>query len=402
MTEYHPYEQAPGVPILGTGGAPRADYLTQATSIEQTRVVSETLAQVTVAQQRRRNEEDALAKMLRSTKLPSLADKAFFEYPKGGAIIRDLTIGAVKEMARCWTNMQYAVIELSQDLGAGVSEMLAWAWDMEANNYVRRIKVVPHVRDTKKDGRKRITDFREIGEILGNWAARQLRTCIVDVLPPWYVDEVKKGFEETETRGLKDKPIEVIRANAIRTYGDDFQVSREQLETFLDRNTNKWSLHDVARLRSLHGALKRGEQRVDDVFEPETLKPEDVDQAPVDPNTAATIQAMTVKAPAPAPAGAQSAPDVTGEDRAAGVLFVQITEQLRQLEIDPDTEPDDLDVISLLAGVPRGTTLTNDQLIEVNNRLASILGTSDPGNELAAVLDAARLELADEQGDNPT
>lgn len=303
MTEIEDYQPATGSAVTLPGAAPRAVHIGQGTSIEQTRAVAEVESQVIVAQKRPRDEDAALRKVKRSTTIKVLADKAFYDYPKGGQNVRDLSIVAMKEGARCWGNMQFAVVELRQDLANNESEMLAWAWDMEANNIVKRTKIVPHVRDykDKKTGEKKrkvITDFREIGEVLGNWAARQLRECIKDVLPPWYVEAMRDGFNETLAKGLSEQPIEVARAEAVMSW-EDQGVTREQLETNLGRSVNKWTIHDLVSLRVKWTAIGRGELRVEDEFPPPSLKVHDVPAAVPDAATAAALTASVVTPPRP-------------------------------------------------------------------------------------------------------
>lgn len=337
MTEFHDYQPATGSAVTLQGAAPKAVHLGQATSIEQTRAVAEVESQVIVAQKRPRDETTALAKVQRSTTIKVLADKAFYDYPKGGQNVRDLTIVAMKEGARCWTNMQFAVVELRQDLANNESEMLAWAWDMEANNIVKRTKIVPHVRDytdkqTGEKKRKIITDFREIGEILGNWAARQLRECIKDVLPPWYVEAMRDGFNETLAKGLSEKPIEVARAETVQSW-EKQGVTREQLETNLGRPVGKWTIHDLVTLRVKWTAIGRGDLRVEEEFPPESLKAADVDATGVDPALAAAIASATVTPPAPEPE-----PDQPAEPDTGPVPVVKVAEVLASVGITMSTD----------------------------------------------------------------
>lgn len=323
--ETHDYQPAPGSALTMPGSAGRASFVSQSTTIEQSRVVAEVQALVVVAQNVPRNEEDALTRMRRSCRIRSLADKAFYDYNRGTTNVHDLTIRAVKEAARCWRNVQFEVAELSQDLANHQSEMLAWAWDMETNVRVQRKKIVPHVRDSKEYGRKTITDFREIGEILGNWAARQLRECIKDILPPWYLDEIRTAFTETRTKALKDKPIEVVRANAIGQF-DTMEVSREQLERFLDRPSGRWSVHDIARLRVTFEAIQNGEIRVEDHFPPESLKAADAEAVAPSGDVAERIAAVTVPTP------------VVAETEAGPVPVIQLAELLAMVGVTMATD----------------------------------------------------------------
>jgi hypothetical protein len=56
----------------------------------------------------------------------------------------------------------------------GESAVLAYAWDLQTNTRQAKTFTVAHVRDTKQ-GRKDLTDARDVYEVVANSAARRLR-----------------------------------------------------------------------------------------------------------------------------------------------------------------------------------------------------------------------------------
>ena len=63
-----------------------------------------------------------------------------------------------------------------------MSKVRAFAWDKETNVLKTLFFFVPHYRSTKK-GRNRITDDRDLYELLANSAARRMRNCVLALIP---------------------------------------------------------------------------------------------------------------------------------------------------------------------------------------------------------------------------
>lgn len=274
----------------------------QATAIEQSRAAAEVAAAVHVAQQNPRDMHKALAEMRESCRQSRLAERAFFRYNRGGGNVTGATVHLARELARCFGNVQYGISELRRDDEGGYSEMQAFAWDVERNTRSAQIFVVPHSRDTKQ-GRKPLTDLRDIYENNANMGARRLRAAIWSILPPWFVDEA----EEICNRTLADgggKPLPQRVADAIKAY-DGKGVKRDQLERKLGRPSAQWTDHDVAQLLVIFKSLDRGEALVEDEFPPERV-------------TAAEITATSPRESAPTAASAEQWPapaEIPGGDQ---------------------------------------------------------------------------------------
>lgn len=247
----------------------------QATTIEQTRAAEQVRAAVYVAQTNRRNPAGALTDILDACRVPALAQRAFFRFPRGGEQITGPSIHLATELARLWGNLDYGIFELARDDGAGVSEMLAVAWDLQANVRVSAGFLVPHAMDTKK-GRKQLTDLRDVYENNANNGARRVRECIFRVLPAYVreaaEDECRKTIESGGGRPLVERIRDAIEG--FRGLG----VTEDDIARKLRRPAGDWTAYDLADLAVIFGSLKRGEVRRDDEFPPPNTDPVTPDQ----------------------------------------------------------------------------------------------------------------------------
>ena len=235
----------------------------QATAIEQSRAVAEVQAAVVVAQQCPRDIDKALTQMRRSCGEKAMAERAFFSFPRAGQTIEGPSIYLARDLARCWGNIQYGVAELRRDDTAGISEMQAFAWDVETNTRAAQIFIVPHKRDTKA-GAKNITDLRDIYENNANQGARRVREAIFAVLPPWFTEEA----QDLCRAALTEIPPEEVerRADAAAAQFGRADITLEQLEEKVGRKRGNWTAEDVASLGVLFNSLKRREITREDAF----------------------------------------------------------------------------------------------------------------------------------------
>lgn len=253
--------------------APTPARISQATAVEQSRAVAEVQAAVFVAQQCPRNVQAAIAAMRESCAQQSLAERAFFKFPRGGQTVAGETIHLARELARCWSNIQYGIVELSRDPVGKVSEMSAWAWDVQANTRVSNTFIAPHVRDTRQ-GAQPIVDLRDVYENNANLGARRVRECIFAVLPPFFVEEAK----DLCTKTLKDGgglPLPQRIANCISHF-KSIGITIDQLERKLGRDSAKWTDLDAAHLGVTFTSIQRGEVTKEEEFPPERAATADI------------------------------------------------------------------------------------------------------------------------------
>jgi DNA-binding XRE family transcriptional regulator len=268
--------------------------LGQATAVEQSRAVAEVQAAIVVAQQCPRDITRAERAMRQSCGQKSLAERAFYSYPRAGETITGPSVQLARELARCFGNVQYGISELRRDDGFDQSEMLAFAWDVETNTRSSTTFIVPHKRDTKK-GVKVLTDMRDIYENNANNGARRLREMIFAILPAWFTEDAVAECYETiaDADGV---PMEQRITSAIENYRNGLHVTQEELERKLGAPSSKWSAYDVARLGVIYRSIERGEARREEEF----------------PAAAARVTAAEITGQAASPAKA-AAPGPGGE-----------------------------------------------------------------------------------------
>jgi hypothetical protein len=123
----------------------------QATRVEQSRAVAEVQAAFTIAAARPRDPTKALNQILESCKMKSVAESAFFKFPRGGNVTGE-TIHLAVEMARCWGNISYSIAELERDDGAAFPRCSPSPGTSRRTRRAGPASSCPHKRD--KEGNK--------------------------------------------------------------------------------------------------------------------------------------------------------------------------------------------------------------------------------------------------------
>lgn len=249
--------------ILGQAAAARGTGRSQATVVEQSRAIAEVQGALMVADRRPRDKTRALNEALESCRTKEVAESAFFKFSRGGASVAGESVHLARELARCWGNIVYAVVELDRDDIRGVSEMMAYAWDLETNARSQLQFLVPHLRD-KKGGPARLTDMRDIYENNANMGARRLRECIFAVLPPYLTKAAAEACHATLQGGVDEKPLPVRIAEALAHF-EAIGIGKDRIEAKLGP-ISKFTPVDYANLRVSFASIKRNEISADDEF----------------------------------------------------------------------------------------------------------------------------------------
>ena len=246
----------------------------QGTAVEQSRAVAEVQSAIVVAQQCPRNVPAAVAQMEDSCRQKHLADRAFYRFNRGGESgnVTGATIHLARELARCWGNVQYGLVELRRDDDYAQSELQAWAWDVQTNTRVSTTFIVPHKRFTKTKVTV-LTDMRDIYESNANNGARRVREMIFSVLPPWFVEAAKDLCNKTLEHG-GGIPLPKRIADAIKGF-EGIGVTVDQLEA-KHGSSGKWTAHTVAQLGIIYTSIQRGEVSKDEEFPPARVTAEEI------------------------------------------------------------------------------------------------------------------------------
>ena len=242
------------------------DRLGQATAVEQSRAIAQVQAAAVMARQFPRSTQAAISEMRDACGRTELAKRAFFKFPRGGESVTGASVYLARELARIWGNIDYGLNELRRDDMHGQSEMQAYAWDLQTNARSTRTFVIEHARDTKQ-GRKQLTELRDISDNNNNFGARAVREMIFATLPQWFTDMAQEVCRETLKNG-GGVPLPTRVANALAAY-KRARITPSQLATRVGTEPDAWTHEDVTDLEILYRSLQNREITRDEAF-PET------------------------------------------------------------------------------------------------------------------------------------
>lgn len=227
------------------------------------RTVAEIQAQVFMAKQFPRDENQARARILRACQRPGLASKAIYTYPKGGQRVSGPSIRLAEAMAQAWGNLDFNTVILEQRPTESVC--LSYCWDVETNTRASRSFIVPHKIQTK-NGEKVLTDPREIYELAANQGARRLRACILSIIPGDIVDEAIDACNDTLSGSSKRPLIDRLRelTDRFMTY---YSVPLSSIEKYFGYTLDTFTEMDGVTLAGIYTALRDGASRREDYFQ---------------------------------------------------------------------------------------------------------------------------------------
>ena len=260
-------QQMPNMPPMNNGVMAQLDNINQGTvAIEASRAIAEAQGKLVIAKRFPRDEVQAYAKAMEACQRPTMAEKAFYSFPRGGQTVEGPTIRFAEELARCWGNIDYGIKELSQD--EGKSEMQAYAWDLETNAQSIQNFTNPHQREVGKK-MQTLTSLRDIYENNANMATRRLRSRILAILPSWFVEDAIAECKKT-LAGQNETPL-VDRVKKMVVQFAKLGVTQEQIETRLKRKIDTMNADDFVEYIGIYNAIKQGESKIAEWFEAEKV-----------------------------------------------------------------------------------------------------------------------------------
>lgn len=234
--------------------------MTDATTSRQAQEVQ---AAMLVAQRFPRDEERSIARIQTACKRKGLAEKSAYKYPRGGKTISGPSIRLAETLAMAWGNLDFGISELDQRLGE--SDVMAYCWDLETNTRRTVTFTVPHIRYSKEKGNTRLSDPRDIYEMVANMGARRLRACILAVIPgdvqQLAVQACRKTLIGESTEPLVDRIRKAVNAFA------DFGVTVPMIEAKLGHKLAACEEFDLVDLREIWQSMKDGMSKRDDWFD---------------------------------------------------------------------------------------------------------------------------------------
>lgn len=301
LAEQHanPFADAPVAarPIAGNAVA----------NTDQQRAIAEVQAAMMIARMNPRDPIAAMDRILNACARPTLADSAVYTYSRGGSDVSGPSIRLAEAMAQSWGNMQFGIRELDQRKGE--STVQAFAWDVETNTRREVTFQVPHIRHTKK-GQYKLEDPRDIYEMVANQGARRLRACILAVIPGDVTEAAVNQCEVTMKTKADTSPEAMQKMVAAF---EPFGVTREQIETRIQRRLDAIQPAQVVSLKKIYASLRDGMSVPADWFEVEPQA-----EASAGAETATRTDAVKERLRAAKPA----APDVDQVSTATGGMTV--------------------------------------------------------------------------------
>lgn len=235
--------------------------------------MAEVQAQVFMAKQFPRDSIQAVDSILNECTRPALAESAAYAYPRGGQKITGPSIRLAEAVARHWGNLEFGIKELDQRNGE--SSVVAFCWDLQSNVRESKTFKVKHIRNTR-NGDKKLTDSRDIYELVANQGARRLRACILGVIPGDVIEAAEKQCAIT-LKASADLSKEGIQ-KLLKAF-EKFDVTKEHIEKNIGCHIEAINAAQVVNLRSIFNSLKDGMSKSYDWFDikkPKEEKPEPV------------------------------------------------------------------------------------------------------------------------------
>lgn len=230
---------------------------------QESKQLAEVKGKMFLARQFPRDPERSLQAVLKECQIPKLAEAAQYEYPKGDTVVTGPSIRLVEVLARHWGNIDSGVTEI--DTYADHTVVKAYAWDLEGNVSDEKTFSVPHKRTTKK-GSYKLTDERDIYEMVANKAARRKRSCLLAVMPGWYVEAALDACNETLRKSVANgRSMDEVRASLLSAFAE-VGITAVDIEARMGRPIDKLNENDVVKLRHLYSAIKDGFVKAADAF----------------------------------------------------------------------------------------------------------------------------------------
>ncbi len=231
------------------------------TQAAESRAVAEVQASFVIAKKFPRNQHESYMNIIESCKRPFLAEQAMYAYPRGGALVTGPSIRLAEVVAQCWGHIEYGIREITQSGGVSVAE--AFAIDYQSNTRVTKSFHVKHERHTKK-GITKLTDPRDLYELVANQGARRVRACILGIIPGDVVEAAVNQCKKTLESG--EVPLN-DRIRMMVTKFDELGVKVEHLEKRLGHKLDATIPQEVVTLQAVYKSIKDGFSGREDFFD---------------------------------------------------------------------------------------------------------------------------------------
>jgi hypothetical protein len=228
--------------------------------------VQKVQAALTIARRFPRDTQLALGRIRESCRRPMLAEMAVYAYPRGGKTVTGPTIRLMEAIAQSWGNCDTWVNEVEGNYSEGYSVVETGCWDLETNTRDIKTFRVYHKLQLKDGKTKRLTDPRDVYEMVANYGARRKRACIQAVLPRDVVDFAMKECTLTMRSGGGKEAL-ADRISKMILLFQDLGVSKDMIERRLGHEAKLITEDELVEYRQIYNSLKDGEAQRSDWFD---------------------------------------------------------------------------------------------------------------------------------------
>lgn len=220
------------------------------------RQLAEIRGKMVLAKQFPRDPNAALERILLECQNIKLAEVATYSFSRGDSEVKGPSIRLAEVIASHWGNFTCGVTELEQRNGE--STVKAYAWDLETNYSDEKVFTVSHTRSTKR-GNYRLTDPRDIYEMVANQGARRKRACIFSVIPAYLIEAATEECERVLLDSINKGDLETARINMLDAFTQlDESITQEALEEKIGKPFDKFGSKDIVKLKHLYSAIRDG------------------------------------------------------------------------------------------------------------------------------------------------
>lgn len=239
---------------------------TAASRQNQSRELAETQTKYLMAERFPRDEKAAMDRILNAFQRRTLAEKAQYQFSRGGSDIAGPSIRAAEAICQQWGNMDSGWRELQRGvdaLGIPFSEVEAFCVDLQSRSSKRLQFIVRHWRDTKSGGYK-LKDERDIYELCANQAQRRLRACILASVPGDVTEAAMQQADATLKANADTSPEAMAKMlEAFEPYG----IKKDHIEKRIQRRLDAIQPGQVVSLKRIYASLRDDMSKPEDWFE---------------------------------------------------------------------------------------------------------------------------------------
>lgn len=229
-------------------------------AVESNKQIAQIQAQIISAKRFPRDTNLVYTKLMKLCQRKTLADVAIYKYTKGKAITGP-SIHLAVAVAQTYTNLDFGTTIL--DTKADSTLMQAYCYDLENNVRSQRTFTVPH-KMKSGDVYKNLVDPRDQRDYANNIGSRNLRACIIHMIPKDLMDAAERQCKATLTGDLKESLESKIERMVFAF--DSLGVSKEMLEQYLEHGVELTNVDEIFDLVTIYNSLKDGQSKREDFF----------------------------------------------------------------------------------------------------------------------------------------